>query len=196
MVERLDFDFQAAGYALCIIDTGANHADLTEEYAAITKELAGLCKFFGQDYLRQIPEEDFMAALPQLRGCVSDRAILRALHVYQENHRVIAQKEALKAGDMEAFLALVKESGRSSWMYLQNIYPAGAAQQPVALALALCHSNGAKAFRVHGGGFAGTVQAYVPLDKLDTFAAEMEKVLGAGCCKAVNVRKDGGIMVK
>ena len=194
-VERLDFDFRKAGYALCIIDTGADHADLTDEYAAITRELSQVCRLFGKEYLRQIPEEDFMQKLPQLRGQVSDRALLRAIHVYRENRRVVAQKEALKAGNTEKFLALVKASGQSSWMYLQNICPAGAThRQPVALALALCDSllEGKGAFRVHGGGFAGTVQAYVPLDDLQGFVTGMEALLGNGCCKIVNVRKQGG----
>ena len=197
-VERLDFDFRKAGYALCIIDTGADHADLTDEYAAITRELAQLCRLFDKDYLRQIPEEDFMDKLPQLRGQVSDRALLRAIHVYRENRRVVAQKEAIKAGKMAEFWALVKASGQSSWMYLQNICPAGAIDhQPVALALAMCDSllNGKGAFRVHGGGFAGTVQAYVPIENLQCFVAGMEKMLGSGCCKVVNVRNQGGTEV-
>lgn len=137
-----------------------------------------------------------MAALPQLRGQVTDRAILRAIHVYRENRRVIAQRDALIAGKIEEFLALVKASGQSSWMYLQNISPAGAVdQQPMAFALALCDRllDGKGAFRVHGGGFAGTVQAYVPLELLETFIAGMEQVLGSGCCKVVNVRTQGGV---
>ena len=197
-VERLDFDFAKAGYALCIIDSGADHADLTEEYAAITRELSQLCGYFGKAYLRQIPEDIFMAALPKLRGTVPDRAILRAIHVYKENRRVIAQKDALAAGKIDDFLTLVNESGRSSWMYLQNICPTDAVnRQPVALALALCDTllGGAGAFRVHGGGFAGTVQAYVPLAKLEHFVAGMEQVLGKGCCQVVNVRNHGGIQI-
>lgn len=197
-VQRLDLDFAQAGYALCIIDTGADHADLTAAYAAIPRELSQLCGFFGKSCLRQIPEDVFMAALPRLRGQVADRAILRAIHVYKENRRVIAQRDALAAGKLADFLALVNESGRSSWMYLQNIYPAGAVQrQPVALALALCDTllDGAGAFRVHGGGFAGTVQAYVPLYRLDAFVAGMEHGLGSGCCTVVNIRSHGGIQV-
>lgn len=195
-VQRLNFDFHKAGYALCIIDTGADHADLTDEYAAIPRELSQVCRFFGKDYLHQVPEEAFMAALPQLRGQVTDRAILRAIHVYRENRRVIAQRDALIAGKIEEFLALVKASGQSSWMYLQNISPAGAVdQQPMALALALCDRllDGKGAFRVHGGGFAGTVQAYVPLELLETFIVGMEQVLSSGCCKVVNVRTQGGV---
>ena len=194
-VRPVDVDFASFGHALCIIDTGADHADLTDAYAAITRELSQLCAFFGKEHLRQIPEDIFMKALPRLRGNVPDRAILRAIHVYQENRRVIAQKDALAKGNIQDYLTLVQASGRSSWMYLQNICPAGAVdQQPVALALALCDTllEGKGAFRVHGGGFAGTVQAYVPLDQLEHFTAGMESVLGKGCCKVVQVRNIGG----
>ena len=196
IVEKIDFDFQKEGYDLCIIDSGADHADLTDEYAAITRELKELCTFFGKEYLRQIPETDFMAALPKLGETVSDRAILRAMHVYRENDRVIAQATALKNGMLETFLRLVTESGHSSWMYLQNINPAGAVQkQPVAFALALCDSllRGKGAYRVHGGGFAGTVQAFVPHHMLDGFKEAVEAGLGKGTCHVLNVRSYGGI---
>ena len=199
VVEKVDFDFQKAGYALCIIDSGADHADLTDEYAAITHELKQLCAFFGKEYLRQIPEEDFMSAMPQLRGRVPDRAILRAFHVYQENARVREQVAALKAGNVDVFLQLVKASGQSSWMYLQNIYPAGAVdRQPMAFALALCERllQGRGACRVHGGGFAGTVQAFVPLDLLNYFRDTIEANLGSGSCHVLQIRPYGGIRVK
>ena len=196
IVEKIDFDFQKEGYDLCIIDSGADHADLTDEYAAITRELKELCAFFGKEYLRQIPEAEFMAALPTLRGKVSDRAILRAMHVYRENERVAAQCDALKTNDINSFLRLVTESGHSSWMYMQNINPAGAVQkQPVAFALALCDSllRGKGAYRVHGGGFAGTVQAFVPHHMLDGFKEAVEACLGKGFCHVLNVRPYGGI---
>ena len=196
IVEKIDFDFQKEGYDLCIIDSGADHADLTDEYAAITRELKELCAFFGKEYLRQIPEAEFMAALPTLRGKVSDRAILRAMHIYRENERVAAQCDALKNNDIKSFLRLVTESGHSSWMYMQNINPAGAVQkQPVAFALALCDSllHGKGAYRVHGGGFAGTVQAFVPNHMLDGFKEAVEAGLGKGSCHVLNVRPYGGI---
>ena len=196
IVERIDFDFQKEGYDLCIIDSGADHADLTDEYAAITRELGELCGFFGKEYLRQVPEDDFMAALPKLREIVSDRAILRAMHVYRENERVIAQATALKNGDLKTFLRLVTESGHSSWMYMQNISPVGAVQkQPVAFALALCDSllRGKGAYRVHGGGFAGTVQAFVPHHMLDGFKEAVEACLGKESCHVLNIRPYGGI---
>ncbi|MBQ3252654.1 MAG: galactokinase [Oscillospiraceae bacterium] len=194
-VERLDFDFEQAGYNLCIIDTGADHIDLTDEYAAITKELSDICRFFGKEYLRQIPEDVFFSTLPQLKKSVSHRAILRAIHVYQENKRVIAQRDALKAGKIQDYLALVNASGQSSWMYLQNIYPTGATkQQPMALALALCDTllNGCGAYRVHGGGFAGTIQAYIPLTQTEAFVTGIESTLGFGCCHLLRIHPTEG----
>ena len=198
-VEKIDFDFQKAGYDLCIIDSGADHADLTDEYAAITRELKALCAYFGKEYLRQIPEFDFMAALPELRKQVSDRAILRAMHVYRENDRVVSQAMALKAGAVDTFLRLAKESGHSSWMYMQNINPTGAVDtQPVAYALSLCDTllRGRGAYRVHGGGFAGTVQAFVPHDMLETFKQTIEANLGKGSCHVLNIRPYGGIRIQ
>ena len=191
VVEKIDFDFAAAQHALCIIDTGADHAELTGEYAAITEELGSVSAYFGKKVLREIPYTAFTAALPNLRGRVSDRAILRAMHFYGEQARVQQQAQALRTGDFDAFLQLVKESGRSSWMYLQNITPTGAVeQQAVALTLALCDTllQGRGAFRVHGGGFAGTVQAYVPLDMLEDFRCGIEAVLGAGKCHILQIK--------
>ena len=199
VVERIDFDFSAAGHALCIIDSGADHADLTEEYAAIPGELKDVCTFFGKEVLRDIPEADFFAALPELRHRVPDRAILRAIHFYQENSRVQRQAQALRDGDFDTFLDLVSESGHSSWMYLQNITPTGATEhQDVAVALALCDTllHGQGAFRVHGGGFAGTVQAFVPLEMLDSFKEGIERVLGKGKCHILAIRSEGGIREK
>ena len=199
VVSRIDFDFKKAGYSLCIIDSGADHADLTDEYAAIPAEMKQVCACFGKDVLRQIPEMDFLGALPAIRGKVSDRAILRAIHIYQENRRVMEQASALRQGDVKTFLKLVGESGRSSWMYLQNICPAGAVQhQAVAVALALCDTllMGRGAYRVHGGGFAGTVQAFVPDYMLKQFKFGIEAVLGQGSCHVLNIRPQGGIRVQ
>lgn len=195
-VEKLDFDFAKLGHALCIIDSGADHADLTDEYAAVTRELKDVCSFFGKEVLRDIPELEFMANIPALRGKVSDRALLRAMHVYSENRRVQEQVISLKNNDFNRFLELVRESGRSSWMYLQNITPAGAVEhQAVALTLSLCDIflQGRGAFRVHGGGFAGTVQAFVPFDMLEQFKENIESVLGVGKCHVLSIRPQGGI---
>ena len=195
-VEQIDFDFEQAGHALCIIDSGADHADLTDEYSAIPYELKGICNYFGKDVLREVPEEEFWEALPKLRGQVPDRAILRAIHFYQENQRVAKQKKALQENDFETFLHLTTQSGHSSWMYLQNINPAGATKhQDVAVALALCDTllKGRGAYRVHGGGFAGTVQAFVPMDLLESFKTGIERILGVGSCHVLRIRNEGGV---
>lgn len=198
-VEKLDFDFAKAGHALCIIDSGADHADLTDEYAAVTRELKEICSHFEKEVLREIPEQEFVQNIPALRGKVPDRAILRAIHFYQENRRVQKQVEALKENNFDKFLELVSESGKSSWMYLQNITPTGAVEhQDVAVALAMCDLFlcGRGAYRVHGGGFAGTVQAFVPLDMLDQFKANIDAAIGNGKCHVLNIRVQGGIQVK
>ena len=196
VIESVDFDFASCGHALCIIDTRASHADLTDEYAAITLELKNICAHFGKDVLTQIAEEDFYAAIPTLRETCGDRAVLRAMHFYAENARVPQQVSALRRGDFREFLRLVSESGRSSWMYLQNVIPAGYREhQDVALSLALCEKylQGKGAFRVHGGGFAGTVQAFVPFEILESFRAGMDAVLGAGACHVLSIRPQGGV---
>ena len=196
VVERLDFDFASAGHALCIIDSGADHADLTDEYAAVTMELKEICAHFGKNVLREVPEEEFYAALPVLRRKAGDRAVLRAVHVYDENRRVEGQVAALRQNDFQTFLALIRASGLSSWRYLQNVVPAGYTHhQEVAFALAMAERllDGRGACRVHGGGFAGTVQAFVPLDMLDCFKAEVERILGGGSCHVLTVRPVGGV---
>ena len=196
VIEPVDFDFASCGHALCIIDSQASHADLTDEYAAIPGELKAVCAHFGKDVLSQIPEADFYAQIPALRKECGDRAVLRAIHFYQENARVPKQVAALKAGDFDAFLALVKQSGYSSYMYLQNVIPAGyKAHQDVAVSLALCehYLNGRGAYRVHGGGFAGTVQAFVPFDLLDIFKTGIDAVLGDGACHVLSIRPQGGV---
>ena len=196
VIRPVDFDFSGCGHALCIIDTRASHADLTDEYAAIPGELKAICAHFGKDVLTQIPEEAFFAAIPALRESCGDRAVLRAIHFYQENARVPRQVEALERGDFDAFLELIKESGCSSYMYLQNVIPAGYQEhQDVAVALALCghYLKGRGAYRVHGGGFAGTVQAFVPFDMLEEFVPGIEAVLGEGACHVLAIRPQGGV---
>ena len=198
-IEKLTFDFTQSGHALCIIDCGADHADLTREYAAIPGELKALCALFDKQVLRDIPESLFFAQLPAIRHQVPDRAILRAIHFYQENRRVQQQKHALLSHDFARFLALVRESGRSSWMYLQNITPAGETQhQDMALALAMCDTllGDRGAYRVHGGGFAGTVQAFVPLDMLNDFRSGIEAVFGQNSCHVLSIRSEGGIRLQ
>ena len=196
IVERVEFDFSKTGHSLCIIDSGADHADLTDEYAAITVELKKISNYFGKEVLRDVPKDEFYAAIPALRKLAGDRAVLRAMHFYDDNDRVPQQVQALKDGDFAAFLNLMKQSGRSSWMYLQNVIPAGYKEhQEVGIALALCDKllEGKGAYRVHGGGFAGTVQAFVPNDMLETFKQQMEAVLGEGSCHVLSIRPVGGM---
>jgi len=192
----VDFDFSACAHALCIIDSGADHADLTDEYAAVPGEMKAVAALLGKEVLTQIDEGEFYRNIPMLRKACGDRAVLRCIHFYQENARVPKQVAALRGGDFDAFLALIKESGRSSWMYLQNVIPAGCKlHQDVALALALCdhYLRGRGAFRVHGGGFAGTVQAFVPMDLLETFRAGIDGTLGEGACHVLSIRPQGGV---
>ena len=198
VVRKLDVDFEKSGLKLCIINCWASHADLTDEYAAAPVEMQNVAGYFGKKVLREVAKEDFMNAIPELRRQFGDRAVLRSIHFYQDNERVPKQVEALEAGDIESFLALVKESGRSSWMYLQNIVPTGANEhQEMAVALALCDEllEGAGAFRVHGGGFAGTCQAFVPQEKIGEFTKRMDQLLGEGSCHVLNIRSVGGTVV-
>ena len=195
-IRPVAFDFSACGHALCIIDSGADHADLTDEYAAVPGEIKAVAAWFGKEVLTQIPEAEFYAAIPQLRESCGDRAVMRCIHFYQENARVPQQVAALERGDFDAFLALVKQSGYSSYMYLQNVIPAGYRQhQDVAVALALCehYLEGRGAYRVHGGGFAGTVQAFVPFDMLAQFVAGVDGALGQGACHVLSIRPQGGV---
>ena len=197
-VRQLDVDFEKCGLALCIIDSGADHADLTGEYAAIPEEMGCICSLLGKKVLRDVPQELFMEKLPELREKVPDRALLRAFHFFADNERVPQQAQALESGDLETFLRLIRESGMSSWMYLQNILVKGSViHQEMGIALALCDVllKGRGASRVHGGGFAGTVQAFVPLDMLDEFKAGIEHALGEGSCHVLRIRPVGGLKV-
>jgi len=196
VIEPVDFDFGACGHALCIIDSGADHADLTDEYAAVPGEMKAVAAYLGKEVLTEVDEAAFFAAIPEIRKACGDRAVMRAIHFYQENARVPQQVAALREGDFDKFLQLVKQSGYSSYMYLQNVIPAGyKAHQDVAVALALCEHYlcGRGAYRVHGGGFAGTVQAFVPYDILDSFVAGIDGALGAGACHVLSIRPQGGV---
>ena len=195
-IEPVAFDFASCGHALCIIDSGADHADLTDEYAAIPGECKAVAAYMGKEVLTEIDEADFYAKIPELRKECGDRAVMRAIHFYQENARVPKQVAALEQGDFETFLKLIKESGYSSYMYLQNVIPAGYKEhQDVAVALAVCEHflAGRGAYRVHGGGFAGTIQAFVPYDILDSFVAGMDGILGEGACHVLSIRPQGGV---
>jgi len=199
VVTPIPFDFSTCGYSLCIVDSGASHADLTDEYAAITEELKAVCAVFGQRYLRDVPEEQFFSNIKAVRQAAGDRAVLRAIHVFAENKRVAQQRQALLNNDFDTFLRYVTESGISSWRLLQNVIPAGRKDaQEVAYSLAVAEKllNGRGACRVHGGGFAGTIQAFVPNDMLDAFCTGMEAALGEGSCHVMSIRKEGGILAE
>ena len=197
-VEPVQVDFSHADLALCILDSGADHADLTDEYAAIPNECRAVAAVCGGEVLRDVPFETFISKLPECRKACGDRAVLRAFHIYADNERVAKQVAALRTGDFPAFLQLVDASGTSSWEYLQNVIPAGYKEhQEVAVTIAAAKHflAGEGAVRVHGGGFAGTVQAFVPLTKLDAFKAEMEAILGKGRCHILSIRPEGGAVL-
>ena len=197
VIEQLDLDLAGAGYALCIIKTGGNHADLTDDYAAVPAEMKAVAKELGVDVLRETSKAALLAKINDLRKTVGDRAIMRACHFFDENERVAAIKEALKAKDIDKFFEGILASGKSSFCYLQNVYTTkNVGEQGVSLAL--CIAEGylkevGGAWRVHGGGFAGTVQSFVPLAEVEGFTKTIEAVFGEGSCLALSVRPDGAI---
>ncbi len=195
-IRKLSGDFRAHGLALCIIDSGADHADLTDEYSPIPREMGMVAGHFGKKVLRDVDKAEFLREIPAIRHEAGDRAVIRALHFFGDNERTMREAEAVEKGDIGRFLELLNESGRSSHMYLQNVYPLGSSvHQDVGLALALCDEllAGRGAFRIHGGGFAGTVQAFVPLELLDRFKSGIEAVFGGGRCHVVAIRDAGSV---
>ena len=195
VIEKVDFDLSKFNHSLCIVNTGGNHADLTDDYAAITRDCKAVSQFFGKEFLRDVNEDDFYAQIAVVREKLGDRAVLRAIHIFDENKRALNQKEALKNNDFDLFLKLINESGNSSYKYLQNVYSVSSVnEQGISLGLALSERilNGKGACRVHGGGFAGTVQCFVPNEILDTFKHEIEKTFGKGSCYVLNIRSLGG----
>ncbi len=199
VIKAINFDLELCGYCLCIVDTKGDHADLTPEYAAIPAEMKSVAEFFGKKVLREISREELMENISAVREKCGDRAVLRALHFLDDNDRVEQEEKALSQGDVRRFLKLVTESGRSSYMYLQNIYASSAPErQGLSLALYTAQRllDGEGAYRVHGGGFAGTIQAFVPQDKLETFRTEMDRIFGSGSCHVLTVRPFGGTEVE
>ncbi len=197
-IEKLDSPLSKAGCSLCIVASGASHSDLTDEYAAVTDELRDISSFFGKETLREVSKDDFMSNLPQLRARCGDRAVLRSFHIYSENERVLQQRASLISGDFERFLSLVKDSGHSSYMYLQNVIPAGATKrQEMAVSVRLCEEalGGSGAFRVQGGGFAGFAQAYVPTGMVADFKDKIENILGEGSCRTIDIRPVGSCLL-
>ncbi len=191
-VEALQYDFARKGYALAVVGTGGSHADLTDHYAAIPSEMREVAACFGKETLRGVTLEDLGSKIRTLRSRVSDRAILRAYHFVTENDRVPEEVCALREDRMEDFLQLIIDSGRSSYMYLQNIYATND-DQSLSLALGMAESmlKGRGAWRIHGGGFAGTTLNFVPLDMVERFAAEMDDAFGEGACHVLNIRPTG-----
>ena len=199
VIEKVDFDITDAGYNLCIVNTGGNHADLTDDYASVPAEMKAVAAKLGKGVLRECAENDVINAIPTLREEVGDRAIMRALHFFNENRRVAAQKAALKAGDLDAFFAGVIASGRSSFCYLQNVYTTKNVREQ-GLSLALCLAERAlagkkAAWRVHGGGFAGTIQAFVPSADVEDFRRTMDAALGEGRCMVLRIRPVGAVKI-
>ena len=197
IVEPIDFSLSKAGYSLCIVNTGGNHANLTPDYAAVPAEMKAVAARFGKDVLRGIEEKDILARAAEMRRTVSDRAILRALHYIRENKRVEAAKSALLSSDLNSFFNIILESGKSSFQYLQNVYTNQNVEEQ-GLSLALAVTDGALAgkggaFRVHGGGFAGTIQAFVKKEELTEYAATMDSVFGDGAAMPLNIRPLGAV---
>ena len=198
LVRKVRYDFARSGFSLVIVETGGDHADLTQEYTAIAAEMQSVAQALGGRLLREFSRQKLLEKLPELRTKVSDRAILRALHFYSDDQRVVEQVQMLEEGRFERFLSLVTESGRSSWMLLQNCYPASdPLHQGISLALALSELKLATrgAWRVHGGGFAGTIQAFLPTDLLGEYVSALEAVFGRGACHPVLVRQVGATRI-
>lgn len=195
-VQKLSVDLSAFGYGLCIVDTKGSHADLTNEYAAIPQEMHSVAQVFGQEYLRDVPEEVFYSQIAQVRQACQDRAVLRAMHFFAENKRVSQQVAALIRGDIDAFLHAVQASGNSSYKFLQNVYSCHEPQhQSISLALAVSEKileGQGGVCRVHGGGFAGTIQAFVPEKAIPCYKTQIENMFGENTCHVLKIRSDGG----
>ena len=199
IIEKIDFDITKAGYNLCIVNTGGNHADLTDDYALVPREMKSVAAVFGKEFLRDVPQADVVAKIPELRRLCGDRAVMRALHFYAENDRVAKQKAALQAQDLNAFFSEVIASGRSSFCYLQNVYTTkNVSEQGLSLALCISEeflSGKTAAWRVHGGGFAGTIQAFVPSCEVEAYRAVIDAALGEGSCMPLHIRPVGAVKI-
>jgi len=198
VIEPFAFDFERTGYCICVTDTGGNHVNLTPDYAAVRSEMETVAARFGKEYLRQVDEADFYRELPNLRKTCSDRALLRAVHFFGDNRRAREEADALRDGDINRFLSLVQESGDSSEALLQNLYATSAPTEqaiPLGITVSKRILAGKGAVRVHGGGFAGTIQAFVPISQEEEYVAEMERVFGEGACYVFRIRPVGGVEV-
>ncbi|MBR3969170.1 MAG: galactokinase [Clostridia bacterium] len=198
-VEKINLDLNESGHTLCVVDTGGNHANLTQDYADITLECKAVSECLGVEFLRDANEDDFYVNIAAIREKCGDRAVLRAIHIFNENRRVLTQKSALKRGDFNTFFVAVKRSGESSYDLLQNVYsPSNPREQAISLALTLTKQflNGRGAYRVHGGGFAGTIQCYIPNKMFDAYKQMIEAVFGENSCVKLFVRPVGGYELK
>lgn len=198
VITPINFDFAKCGHSLCIVDTRANHADLTDEYAQIRIDMESAAHVFGKSALRDVDEGEFFANLDVVRKKAGDRAVLRGIHFFGENRRVERAAKALEDADFEIFKQTITESGHSSYMYNQNVFSARQpGKQPVSVALAASEAllQGRGAYRVHGGGFAGTIQCFVPNDILDEYVSGIEKLFGDGACYVLSIRPVGGYEV-
>ena len=197
--ETIPVNFEDYGYAIVVIDSGADHADLTADYAAIPGEIGRVARFFGKRVLREVDEEEFYRQLPAVRKAAGDRAVLRAMHIYDENKRVLLARAALKAGDTEGFFRQLNASGLSSQLLLQNIIASGKeSEQALSYTIACAKRllGGEGAVRVQGGGFAGTILTFVPLDELGRFCGEMDRLLDKKSCHVLSVRPVGGVLLE
>ena len=198
VIGRVDFDFASCGHALCIVDTKGSHSDLTDDYAAIRSEMESVAGFFGKKVLRETDKQSVLDNAAAIAKQCGERAVLRAVHFFNENERVDREVQALESGDFEAFKRLVIESGFSSYLYNQNVFTSKRPKnQPLSLALLVSEEilRGRGAWRVHGGGFAGTIQAFVPLDMLDSYANAMRALFGDDACYVLNIRPAGGVQI-
>ncbi len=198
VVRKIEVDFEKFGYDLCIVDTKGDHSDLTGEYAAIPREMKKVAGFFGKEVLREVDEQEFYSKIPEIKKQSGDRAILRAIHFFDDNERVGRMTEALEKDDFELFKKLITESGNSSYKYLQNVFAAvdtNHQNMSIALALSEKYLKDHGAYRVHGGGFAGTIQAFVPKDEVAGYKDKMEKCFGKGSCHVLRIRKYGGMKI-
>lgn len=198
VIDAISYDFASSGYSLCIVDTKGNHADLTPEYAAIPSEMKSVAGFFGKSELRDITKEQLIANIADVRKACGDRAVARAFHFFDDNERVGKEAAALRSGDIDAFLKLITESGNSSFKYLQNIFASkNPSEQGLVIGLYMAENilGGKGAVRVHGGGFAGTIQAFVPTEMLGEYSEKMEQVFGSGSCYKLYIRPVGGTEV-
>ncbi len=198
VVEKVNVDFSKYGHSLCIVDTKGSHQDLTDDYAAVPKEMRAVAEYFGKEVLREVDEKEFYARIADVRKKTNDRAVLRAIHFFEEEKRVENIVKHLNEGDFETFLQMITQSGNSSFKYLQNVYTSkDVKNQGVSIGLAASETALCKkgATRVHGGGFAGTIQAFVPDEMVLAYREFMDSVFGKGSCHVLKVRKYGGMKV-